>query len=407
MTLAARCPSCDTVFRVVRDQLRVSEGWVRCGRCDGVFNAVDVLFDIDTGQAVHLSLDEALDSGAADLVADTARRARDFDSPAEPWPEPASAPAPLPAQNPGHPSAQPGADTSARPAFPPSAQAPTAPPADWGPSQAHWTPSVDDPSSAVHDRSPAALDRLEPRFDSASMPWPDADANQRHEPLLHTPSSMADLEPLGLDELVHLAPSRGADLAAAPPELVAAATVASAAATAATEPAEPSFMRAAERRAKLERPAMRAALSAGVLLLAGLVMAQLALVWRDTLAAHVPAAAPALQALCRLAACTVQPLRRIELLSVDSSGLNRLDGSPLYQLQLVMHNRADTALLMPALDLVLNDGQGKPLSRRVLTAADLGLTQTVLQAGQELPITVLMSTGEQQVDGYTVELFYP
>lgn len=48
MSLAARCPSCGTVFRVVQDQLRVSEGWVRCGRCAEVFNAIESLVDLDT-----------------------------------------------------------------------------------------------------------------------------------------------------------------------------------------------------------------------------------------------------------------------------------------------------------------------------------------------------------------------
>lgn len=48
MTLAARCPSCGTVFRVVQDQLRVSEGWVRCGRCAEVFNAIDTLVEVET-----------------------------------------------------------------------------------------------------------------------------------------------------------------------------------------------------------------------------------------------------------------------------------------------------------------------------------------------------------------------
>jgi predicted Zn finger-like uncharacterized protein len=44
--LATRCPSCGTVFRVVTDQLRVSEGWVRCGRCAEVFNASEQLIDL-------------------------------------------------------------------------------------------------------------------------------------------------------------------------------------------------------------------------------------------------------------------------------------------------------------------------------------------------------------------------
>jgi predicted Zn finger-like uncharacterized protein len=51
MSLAARCPSCGTVFRVVQDQLRVSEGWVRCGRCSEVFNAIESLVDIDAEAA--------------------------------------------------------------------------------------------------------------------------------------------------------------------------------------------------------------------------------------------------------------------------------------------------------------------------------------------------------------------
>jgi predicted Zn finger-like uncharacterized protein len=39
MSLKTRCPSCDTVFKIVPDQLKVSKGWVRCGRCAEVFDA--------------------------------------------------------------------------------------------------------------------------------------------------------------------------------------------------------------------------------------------------------------------------------------------------------------------------------------------------------------------------------
>ena len=47
MSLATRCVACGTVFRVVQDQLKVSEGWVRCGRCGDVFNALEGLFDLE------------------------------------------------------------------------------------------------------------------------------------------------------------------------------------------------------------------------------------------------------------------------------------------------------------------------------------------------------------------------
>lgn len=39
MSQITRCPSCSTSFKVVADQLRISEGWVRCGQCKEVFDA--------------------------------------------------------------------------------------------------------------------------------------------------------------------------------------------------------------------------------------------------------------------------------------------------------------------------------------------------------------------------------
>lgn len=39
MTLVTLCPTCQTTFKVVPDQMRIAEGWVRCGRCSQVFDA--------------------------------------------------------------------------------------------------------------------------------------------------------------------------------------------------------------------------------------------------------------------------------------------------------------------------------------------------------------------------------
>lgn len=39
MSLITRCPACGTLFKVVADQLKVSQGWVRCGQCAEVFDA--------------------------------------------------------------------------------------------------------------------------------------------------------------------------------------------------------------------------------------------------------------------------------------------------------------------------------------------------------------------------------
>ena len=378
MTLATRCPSCGTVFRVVQDQLRVSEGWVRCGRCNGVFDATEVLFDIDSGAAVSLPPPEA-DA-----------------PPAPPAPEAASSPP---------------AAVAPAPALPP----PPSPPAP---------PLVVEPSWIDHGP-------VESRFAASGLPDAAPDHPYRDEPLLRAPSRASDDEIRDAEERIVVTdhvpapaavqaanpwPDQAPAIADAAPPATSAHTPELGAALPATAQVQgpPSFMRTAERSAVWRRPLVRAGLWVGVLLLGGGVVAQMAVLWRDTLAAHWPTAKPALQALCRVAGCSVQPLRRIDQLSVDSSGLNRLAGSPLYQLQLVLHNRADTAVMMPALDLALNDAQGRPVARRVLQVAELLTPVAVadpspaaLQAGQQLPIKVLVSTGERRVDGYTLELFYP
>jgi predicted Zn finger-like uncharacterized protein len=45
MSLITRCPACGTMFKVVADQLRISEGWVRCGHCAEIFDAAADLRD--------------------------------------------------------------------------------------------------------------------------------------------------------------------------------------------------------------------------------------------------------------------------------------------------------------------------------------------------------------------------
>ena len=105
MSLATRCPACGTIFRVVQDQLKVSEGWVRCGQCHEVFHGIEALFDLDSDPAV------------------AARRAAARRPPAAPPPtrvfadQRASAPIPIPTQTPPAPTPSPIA-IPARPSAP-------------------------------------------------------------------------------------------------------------------------------------------------------------------------------------------------------------------------------------------------------------------------------------------------
>jgi predicted Zn finger-like uncharacterized protein len=349
MNLATRCLSCGTVFRVGEAQLQASEGWVRCGRCDGVFNAAEVLFDIDSGAPLQLALPAGSDT-------------------------PAAAPAPATRQ-------EPRVDPPARTAYPdePLLRAPSR--------------TVED---AADDEPIVITDHVVPPGPAAPPPTaPFDDGRMGRDAPARPPATAPTTMPSAAGVVAAAAGAPAAPqlpLAAQPPAPVQAA---------------PSFLRQAERAALWRHPALRGGLWAGVLLLALAMLLQMALLWRDNLAARLPGTAPALQALCRLAGCSVLPLRRIQQLSVASSGLNRLEGSSLYRLQLVLQNRADTPVMVPALDLTLTDPQGQLVARRVLQLAELGVPQAALQAGQDLPIKVLVSTSERRVEAYTLELFYP
>ena len=191
-------------------------------------------------------------------------------------------------------------------------------------------------------------------------------------------------------------------------------------ATAPDEPAAlPSFLRRAERAARWRQPRVRASLAA-VALLAGLVLAaQITFVYRDLVAAHWPLGARVLTSSCQLFGCRVGPARSIEGLSVENSGLVRVDKSNIYKLSVSLRNRAGIELALPALDLRLTDAQGQLITRRVLRTAELGATQPTLSAGRELLLQATLQSATQStaaaaaadsnsgVAGYTIELFYP
>ena len=75
MSLATRCTHCGTIFKVVQDQLKVSEGWVRCGRCNEVFNALPALFDLEKDPPPPRAVQ------TTDLPAPTAEQAPDAPAP--------------------------------------------------------------------------------------------------------------------------------------------------------------------------------------------------------------------------------------------------------------------------------------------------------------------------------------
>jgi predicted Zn finger-like uncharacterized protein len=323
VSLATRCTACGTVFRVVQDQLKASEGWVRCGRCSEVFNALEGLFDL----------------------------------------EGASGPVPLERES-----------VSSAPAPTPHDEAPAV--------------GVDVPAETPMRSTPAEAEA----GDSATSTLIDTQADTRIEP--------------------HFDPSRagdGDDFSRSAIELVDSQVSEEAIAAESAQPlVKPGFLRQADRNARWQRPAVQRALAAlgGVLTLA--LALQVSMHHRDTMAQRWPAIQPALSALCGMIGCELAAPRSLAALAVDSSGVTRLEGAPLYRLQIALRNRSAWPVAMPALDLTLTNLRGEVVARRVLRATDVvPNAPTQIAAGADWSAQAVLDLGERRIAGYTVELFYP
>jgi hypothetical protein len=229
-------------------------------------------------------------------------------------------------------------------------------------------------------------------------------ANAAAAPLAPTPASaLASVAP-GAGAGVRLEPAFDLDQAtpwpvqAEPPPPEAAAG---------TEP-QPAFLRQAQRAARWRHPGVRAALGLVAVLASAGLLAQVGLTYRDQIAARSPLLQPAVEALCQLKGCKIAPPRQIDALSVDSSGLVRVEGTPMYRFNVVLRNRSPLQLALPSLDLTLTDSRGAVVARRVVAPQALGAERPTMPSLGELPLQATLTTADNQpISGYTVEIFYP
>ncbi len=400
--LATRCPTCSTVFRVVPDQLRISDGWVRCGRCAEVFNAAQALLDASTGAPRHLPVGVA--AATPDVYAALATDDSDdsgADSPFETtqvlFGDDAEADGPY---VPEASEAERLAPTDARPDF--GAIERADPVESIGTDAPDAPDSPDAPVRPVEPVEPVGpLLATDPDGGSAS-----GDFHQGAGPLgpwepLALPDPLAPLQPTETGEPIDSDESNDPTEPASPPEPPDPAP------TFADFRATPSFVRRADRAEQWRRPGVRLALVAVALLAVLALAAQVAFVYRDLVAARFAVTRPALQQMCAVFGCSIGPARMIDELTVEASGLLRVAQTDGYRLSLTLRNRSGIALALPAVDLSLTDSQGKLLARRVLRPAELGANQTELGAGRELQLRATLQTATDPVAGYTIELFYP
>ncbi|MEP7282175.1 MAG: zinc-ribbon and DUF3426 domain-containing protein [Rubrivivax sp.] len=420
MSLATRCRACGTVFRVVQDQLRVSDGWVRCGRCSEVFNAVEHLVD--------LSLHTPGEAGPGAVVPRAATAAPSVARSVDGEPTPAWIEDTVVDPGPGEaidPSAPLDVDLAAIEAMPATAVAATAVAVA---EPASGLSAFDRDDSAWHGGAEKALiEASDEALWNAPQAWPDEASVEEplDEPIeLRVPGMRhasqqddADDDPLpsdfgeGLEEpepSVSGGASGAADLVGGPvPSSLDDPAADDAGHADAVGPA-PRFLRDAERAARWRQPRVRAALAGAALAAGAVLLLQVMLVQHDLVAARWPALRPAANALCDVAGCRVEPPRRIQALTVDSSALVRApDGDGTYRLAVVLRNHDTLVVRAPAVELSLTDALGQTVARRVLAPAELGARRAGIAAGAELSLATLLRSADPAVAGYTIEIFYP
>jgi predicted Zn finger-like uncharacterized protein len=284
MSLITRCPACGTMFNVVADQLKVSQGWVRCGQCSDVFDAT-----------LHLQNQGITPQPQVSKLVETE-----------------SPPSFLPLDN---------SDIDER--LPSYAEEVTA--------------ALKAPDEKA---APGFIDSLSPlNIQSASA------TNSQH-----------------FDQLDDISSEVPSDVSS-----------------------DVSFVRDARRQAFWRKPVVRLVLGSASVLLTVLLILQVAVMQRDSLAVLEPRLKSVLQILCERLSCRVGPLRQIEAIVIDSSSFNKVNEAGVYRLNFALKNTGAAAVAMPSLEVTLTDSQDQPMLRSVLAPGQFGAGSAggLLAAGAE------------------------
>lgn len=440
MSLVTRCPACGTTFKVVRDQLRISEGWVRCGRCSEVFDAT-----LD----LHETPDPAPASKALAPLDETAASA--------PPPEAAPAPA-LPAQEQAEPTGEELGrhveetdflddehETAPPPPGPPVADAPASeapgkpePPVQKSDPQSFTGVAADETWPETPAPTVEADPHVVPPYPSFP-PFPNIDLNVQAVPpigrearpaepappeanAVHANAAEEDAASVQLQKALRRARAKSAKIARAKARGEERAARESAPVVlAASEPEPvldhprrlPRFAAAAAGGAAFwQRTGVRRAMVGVAVFAAILLVVQVLHQERDLIAARQPSLRPALAALCGLTGCEVSAPKQIGDITIDGASFAREKSGEAYRLNFTLRNGAPLPLAMPAIELSLLDTQERAVVRRVLMPAEFG-APSVLPARAEraaslpLALTGPEAAGLPPVAGFHLLAFYP
>ncbi|PUE29957.1 zinc-ribbon and DUF3426 domain-containing protein [Limnohabitans sp. Jir72] len=126
---------------------------------------------------------------------------------------------------------------------------------------------------------------------------------------------------------------------------------------------------------------------------------------RHALLGQWPAMEAPVHAICDVMTCQSVYLQDVQGMVIDSSSFTDRHG--VYELAWTVRNSALQTLAMTSLELTLQDMQGQPVVRRVLTPADVGAPKS-LSPGQVWSGQLMVRMdSDVAVTGYRVLNFYP
>lgn len=363
MSLAARCPHCETVFRLQESHLAAARGWVRCGACQRTFDAVVNLVERADAPPPALQALPDIDLDLPDLGAFDSRLSTDLGTaidtpqnhPGPPEPQGLqglTAPAPAPVQ------AAVGADAAPRGETPAEAQT----------EALAETPVVT--AEATLSNIPAAGTRPAAAAPAAPAPVvvpPDEPVEPRPvDGPLATPASRSAVpasDPFG-DE----SPAAPSGLPFGPSDTLPAKSAGSGIGAAASV-------------------ALRSLL---LLLLLTALVAQVALLLRNPLVQWLPQARPWVLQACAVLSCELAPVRALEAVAVDGSSLSFASETGNHRLRVFLRNSDDRRLETPALELSLIDAQGELLARRVFLPSQWDQPLAALAPAAEVAVDITL-----------------
>lgn len=412
MALATKCPHCQTTFRVAHDQLKLRAGLVRCGHCKEIFNGIEHLLPPERPASTASTPLPAQSSTVETAVDSTPVHDEQAMEEAVASAEAGSSPS----LSPDSAAQMIEEDETVAVAPPPENDAPPASrlafdiSADFEREFPASLPSSDDEEAKPVD----PLQRMTLMDFTSELPdnaEESATTMGKYSHAEEPATSFAPHEPDDLDEAIE-------DLQRKPWRRARSKNKSKSQDEEATEELdeedaseeEPSFIKHGRRRQRLGKK-LRNFLIAGscFLLLAGL--AQGTYVFRNQIAGMFPQAKPFLTQVCGVIGCRINLPAQITAVSIESSELQTLaDNQNRFVLTTLLRNNSSTFQEWPYIELTLNDGNEKPLLRRVFKPSDYldaGDVRLGFPASSERTAKLAFELQQIKASGYRVYLFYP